>query len=108
MEINDEKIELHDGVTGEKIYSYIPCKVNDFVNHPPHYTAGDVECIDAIRASMSDEQFRGYLKGNTLKYIWRYDKKENPVEDLNKAIWYLEKLVEALNDEYKKQMWEEL
>ena len=67
---------------------------SDNVNHPKHYTNGDVECIDAIKASMSSDAFAGYLKGNTIKYLWRYQLKKNPVEDLEKAKWYLEKLID--------------
>lgn len=63
------------------------------VNHPSHYTEGDVECIDAIKASMSFEEFVGYLKGNCVKYLWRYRNKGKAVEDLKKAQWYLERLI---------------
>ena len=62
------------------------------VNHPPHYQ-GDVECIDAIEASMTPEAFAGYCKGNILKYMWRYEKKDQ-LEGLLKARWYLNKLIE--------------
>lgn len=67
---------------------------NDNVNNPSHYTSGAIECIDAIEASMSKEAFLGYLKGNALKYTWRYEQKLNPKEDLQKAQWYLNKLIE--------------
>ena len=43
----------------------------DLVNAPPHYRQGGIECIDAIRAALTDEEFRGYLKGNSMKYLWR-------------------------------------
>lgn len=66
---------------------------DDAVNHPSHYTKGSIECIDAIHESMTSEEFCGYLKGNVLKYLWRYRLKENPVEDLKKANWYLNKLI---------------
>lgn len=66
----------------------------DMVNHPSHYTAGGIECIDAIEASMTPEAFKGYCKGNAMKYIWRYEKKGS-VESLQKAIWYLNKLIEV-------------
>lgn len=69
--------------------------VHDPVNHPNHYTQGDIECIDAIKASMSIEAYNGFLKGNVIKYIWRYQNKGNLVEDLNKANWYLNKLIES-------------
>ena len=67
-------------------------KKNDPVNHPDHYACGGIECWDAIRASMSDEAFLGYLKGNVQKYLWRYEKKEKPLEDIQKALVYLNKL----------------
>lgn len=62
--------------------------------NPTHYK-GTIECIDAIESTMSKEAFRGYLKGNVMKYMWRYEKK-NGVEDLQKAEWYLKKLIESL------------
>ena len=65
---------------------------DDPVNHPSHYTRGGIECIDAIKASMSPEAFRGFLQGNAMKYIWRHDLKGKPVEDLDKAMWYLTRL----------------
>jgi hypothetical protein len=69
-------------------------KPNDQVNHPSHYTSGGIECIDAIRASMTTEEFRGMLKGNTMKYLWRYRLKGKPVQDLEMAAWYLSRLIE--------------
>lgn len=68
----------------------------DPVNHPPHYKQGGIECIDAIKASMGDVQFRGYLKGNVLKYLWRFEHKRAPLQDLEKARWYLDKLISEL------------
>ena len=67
----------------------------DVVNSPPHYTAGGIEAIDAIEAALSDEGFRGALKANVLKYMWRYEKKADPVADLRKARWYLDRLIAA-------------
>lgn len=69
----------------------------DVVNHPSHYTNGYVECIDAIRASMTHDEFLGYLKGNVMKYLWRYRLKGREAEDLKKAQWYLDKLVSSYN-----------
>lgn len=72
---------------------------NDAVEHPSHYAGnGGIECIDAIRASMSTEEFCGYCKGNVLKYAWRYVDK-NGVEDLEKAKVYLNWLIEAREKE---------
>jgi hypothetical protein len=67
----------------------------DEVDKPEHYNSGKVECIEAIKASMSAEEYKGYLKGNTIKYLWRYQYKGKPVQDLKKAQWYLNKLIEA-------------
>ena len=73
-------------------------QTKEHVNHPDHYTNGDIECIDAIRASMTDSEFAGYCKGNCLKYIWRYNKK-NGIEDLEKAEVYLNWLINTLKGE---------
>ena len=70
---------------------------NNSVTHPSHYTEGDVECIDAIRASMSLEQFTAYCKGNVMKYLWRWEKKAG-LEDLRKAQVYLGWMVEAAQE----------
>ena len=69
--------------------------MTDMVNSPPHYNTGNVECIVAIEESMTPDAFKGYLKGNVLKYMWRYEYKNGP-QDLDKAQWYLNKLVETL------------
>ena len=74
----------------------------DMVNHPPHYTDGSVECIDAIRASMCDEAYEGFLKGQVMKYMWRYEKKRKPAEDRAKAEWYLQRLI-AIWEEYENE-----
>ncbi|WP_311747327.1 DUF3310 domain-containing protein [Proteus columbae] len=70
--------------------------MTDNVNNPLHYASGDIECIDAIKASMTKEAFLGYLNGNIQKYVWRYEKKINPVEDLKKARWYMERMVSEM------------
>jgi len=65
----------------------------DLVNQPPHYKAGDVECIEAIEAALGDG-YKYYLQGSIIKYIWRYEHKGNPEQDLRKADWYLERLID--------------
>lgn len=70
----------------------------DMVNSPSHYTTDGIECIEAIKASMTPEAFKGYLKGNVMKYMWRYEKKINPAEDLKKARWYQDRLIKELFD----------
>jgi len=64
----------------------------DLIN-PEHYK-GEIECIDAIKSSMTDEQFIGYLKGSIMKYVWR--EKDNKKEDLEKAKWFINKYQEQL------------
>ena len=71
----------------------------DVVNKPSHYNTGSIECIEAIEESMSSVAFKGYLKGNCLKYLWRYDYKGKQVEDLQKAGWYLQKLTALVTEE---------
>lgn len=66
----------------------------DMVNNPPHYNTGGIEAIEAIEASMSEDEYKGFLKGTVLKYVWRYRYKGSPKEDLQKAEWYLKKLIE--------------
>jgi|TARA_E500000318_G_scaffold111582_1_gene130683 hypothetical protein len=73
----------------------------DMVNSPPHYNQGGIECIDAIHASMSDKEFMAYCKGNVLKYLWRYERK-NQIEDLRKSQWYLNKLIEVAAEHYER------
>jgi len=72
---------------------------SDPVNSPDHYASGGIECIDAIEESMASYAFHGYLKGNCQKYLWRYEAKENPIQDLQKCRWYLDKLIETLEKE---------
>ena len=71
----------------------------DIVNNPTHYQ-GEVECIDAIKSSMSKQQYIGYLKGNIIKYIWRFERK-NGLEDLQKSEWYIQRLIKEINNNGK-------
>jgi hypothetical protein len=90
LKIHRQIKRLEQTTTGSK---------HDAVNNPSHYASGGVECIAAIKASMSHEAFLGYLKGNVQKYVFRYEKKANPVEDLKKAQWYLARLVKEQEGE---------
>jgi hypothetical protein len=65
----------------------------DPVNHPSHYTDGEIECIDAIEAALTAEEFRGYCKGNNLKYTWR-ERHKGGTESLKKAQWYLDRIIQ--------------
>jgi hypothetical protein len=66
----------------------------DKVNHPSHYTQGKVECIDAIEsATVHKNGLDAVCTANIIKYIWRCEHK-NGLEDLKKARWYLEKMIQ--------------
>ncbi len=66
----------------------------DKVNHPSHYNkSGPVECIDYLEGNMPPEAYVGYLEGNVKKYLHRWRYKNNPLEDLKEAQWYLNRLV---------------
>jgi len=66
----------------------------DNVNNPAHYGNGSIECIDYIQDFLNPDEFQGYLRGNIAKYLHRWPYK-NGVEDLKKAQWYLNKLIET-------------
>ena len=70
------------------------------VNKPAHYQV-EIECIECIKASMTYEEFKGYLMGNSFKYLWRYNSKKNAMEDLQKAQWYLERLQKEIDNNGK-------
>ena len=68
----------------------------DNVHAPLHYQGDKMQCIDAMEAMLSHEEFIGYLRGNVFKYQWRY-KQKNGLEDLRKAKWYLDCLIKVEN-----------
>lgn len=72
--------------------------VYDNVEKPKHYTSKNMECVDWIESDLTPREFVGYCKGNVLKYIWRYDQKGG-IEDLKKAIWYLNRTIDTLQKE---------
>lgn len=65
--------------------------------NPNHYIFGGIETIEYLDAKMTAEEYRGFLKGNVLKYVSR-EAEKNGLEDLKKAKWYLDKLIEFEND----------
>lgn len=68
---------------------------HDAVNHPNHYTTGGIECIEYIQEKLTPEEFRGYIKGNVIKYLTR-EQHKNGDEDILKARWYLNRLADTL------------
>jgi hypothetical protein len=73
----------------------IPDSSIDLIN-PSHYKQGGIECIEAIKAATGDA-FVGYVWGNVLKYLWRWPKKGG-VDDLKKARWYLDRLIQEVGE----------
>jgi len=71
-------------------------QAHDSVNHPSHYTHGNIECIEAIEAALGVAGFVDYCKGNAMKYIWRAGRKSDDVEDLRKAAWYCNRAAQTL------------
>jgi len=72
-------------------------KTEDAVNHPNHYTHSEIECIDAMKACSTEEEFRGYLRLSHFKYNWRMKHKHgDPLEDAQKAQSYWNRFVEEL------------
>ncbi len=68
----------------------------DMVNHPPHYASGKIECIDAIEVATENlEGLEAVCTANVIKYFWRW-KSKNGIEDIKKAVWYANKLIQHL------------
>lgn len=75
----------------------------DIINHPPHYTAGKVECIDAIESAVQGlEGIEAVCTANIIKYVWRW-KRKGGAEDLRKAEWYLRRLIRLAGGEANDQ-----
>ena len=70
--------------------------MTDLVNNPPHYCQGKIECLDAIESMNGINGFMEYLRGNIVKYLWRAKSKGNPLQDLKKAQFYLNRMVSSL------------
>lgn len=90
-------VALFEVVTTDKMTKPNINDILDNVEHPSHYCRGGIECIDAIEASLGKDEFTGFLRGNIIKYVWRY-KDKNGLEDLKKAQWYLNKLIEVVKN----------
>lgn len=91
---HDEALRLLNE-TKARLQNQNTVKEPDMVNLPPHYINGGMEVIDIMKAKMTPEQFEGYLVGQVWKYTFRYRHK-NGVEDLKKARWYLNRLIEEV------------
>lgn len=83
-------------------------EMKEEINHPERY-GGDTpyECIKVLKAWLSKEEYEGFLRGNAIKYICRLGKKDEKVQELKKARWYIDKLIES-SSEYDKEDVEDL
>ena len=72
----------------------------DVVNHPSHYTSGKIEVIRIMEDQLTDEEYRGYIKGQVIKYVTR-ERHKNGLEDLKKAAWYLNRLIQKMEKQQK-------
>lgn len=84
----------------EKNAELLSNEVIDMVNSPPHYKLNglDIESVDVIRAVLTAEEFRGWCKGNAIKYLMRLGKKDKEIQDARKSIKFLEWLVKELEE----------
>lgn len=78
-------------------YAYKKITGGTSVNHPSHYNQGGIECIDAMVSAFGKEAVENFCLCNAFKYVWR-NRDKNGFEDIDKAIWYLTKIKELINN----------
>lgn len=83
----------------QTVKEYIDSKVeqmsdSDLINKPDHYHSGSIDVIKFSEENFTAEEMKGFYRINAIKYLTRYDKKGTPEEDLQKADFYLRKLIE--------------
>ena len=97
----DDKSNLTDEQMSRLVFNATKPKIRmqrsiDDVNQPPHYKIGGIETIDVIEAKLTPEEFRGYLKGNVMKYASRTGYKGDALQDAGKMAWYANRLEQTL------------
>lgn len=75
--------------------------MTDMVNSPPHYKVGGIETIDYMKAKSTPEEFKGHLRLTAIKYLSRTGYKGDALQDLKKAQWYLNRLVQECEEDSK-------
>ena len=91
---------LNDLIKDTMRVSGVPYPVQvDAVNHPPHYKVGGIETIEYMQAKSTPEEFKGHLRLTAIKYLSRTGYKDDALQDLKKAQWYLNRLVKECEDE---------
>tara|TARA_R100001594_G_scaffold121566_1_gene157464 strand:- start:4128 stop:4412 length:285 start_codon:yes stop_codon:yes gene_type:complete len=91
LTMNGQSISLLDETT----FDYDP------VNKPVHYNLTGIECIDYIKQVLGIDGFIAYCHGNVIKYQHRHRYKTKPLEDMRKAQWYLERMLETMEEKHK-------
>jgi len=95
----EDYLEKHGGYAHPMPLKTIQQIAEDLVNHPPHYNKGKVECIDAIESAVSDlHGIEAVCTANAIKYLYRWKAKDG-VESLKKARWYLDRLINTLEEQ---------
>lgn len=74
-------------------------KIKNRVEHPTHYNQGKIEAIDAMLEAFGKTEVISFCKINAFKYIWRGTAKDNYLEDMKKASWYINKVIELLEND---------
>ena len=106
--IEDEGCDPNWSEAGKQFYKSLlnpgeniedkPTETHDNVDHPAHYNQGGVECIDALKAAtVGLEGIQAFCTANAIKYLWRW-KSKGGAEDLDKAIWYIQRLKEEIRN----------
>lgn len=111
LEIN-EKLDEKPFTANEtrQLFGCPPISGDTAVEHPSHYTSGGIECIDAMKAMLAGYEqakivtkfYWHFLSGQVLKYLWRWPLKERPLQDLKKARWYLDRLIDDVKNQDKE------
>lgn len=91
--IDDKGIETKTLVSEENYFRALNAIMPDMVNHPSHYTNSKVECIDVMLDIYGKEQVQSFCLCNAFKYLFRCEHKDNKIEDIKKANWYLNKYI---------------
>ena len=94
-EVYRKGLETHEKVVGKEETIVVE---SDAIN-PDHYKKRAFEVIQVMKDTQTRERHVGYLEGCTIKYLMRWDKKDAPLQDLKKAMWYLNKLIETIEEE---------
>jgi hypothetical protein len=92
VDTKEKEVKKSTGVVEGKPRLY------DDVYFPSHYNNGNIECIEAIEAALTLEEYQGMCKGNVMKYLWRHRYKGG-VESLKKAKWYLDNLIRSFDED---------